>query len=63
MNEEAARDLRRCFGYAPNEQDGEKWTVYQNEALIVIHPARRPRIYHRQAMGPDNYIEIDPLPF
>lgn len=54
--------LRREFGYAPNEADGESWTVYQDRCLIVIHPERRPRIYRRGAFGPTDYWEIEPLP-
>ncbi len=52
--------LRREFGYAPNEADGENWTVYQGQMLIVIHPERRPRIY-RRGSGPHDFIEIEPL--
>jgi hypothetical protein len=63
MNEEVARDLRRVFGYVPEESDGEKWTVFQDQTLIVIHPARQPRLYRRGATGPDDYSTIDPLPF
>ena len=53
-------DLRRVFGYVPDERGGENWTVYQDHTLIVIHPERRPRLYKRGCGG--TYYEIEPDP-
>lgn len=61
LPEAVANDLRRVFGYVPDEKGGEKWTVYQDRVLIVIHPVRKPRLYKRGCSGV--YYEIDPLPF
>jgi hypothetical protein len=60
MHEEVATALRREFGYVPDEDDGEKWTVYEDYTLIVIHPYRRPRLYKRGCGG--SYYEIEPIP-
>lgn len=62
LHAEAMADLRRVFGYAPNEADGEKWVVFRDRALIVVHPERRPRIYRQHGLGPSDYYEIEPLP-
>lgn len=59
-DEEVMASLRKTFGYAPNERDGEQWAVYQDHSLIVIHPERRPRIYKRGCGG--SYYEIEPDP-
>jgi hypothetical protein len=59
MDTECARDLEREFGYVPDEKNGEKWAVYQNHSLIVIHPEQRPRIYKRGCGGTP--YEIDPV--
>jgi hypothetical protein len=61
MNEECSSALKREFGYLPDEAGGEKWVVYQDRSLIVVHPDRRPRIYPRHGTG-CNYYEIEPLP-
>lgn len=58
---EVEEALRREFGYVPNENEGEKWCVYQDQCLIVIHEYRNPRLYRRGCGGV--YYEIDPLPF
>ncbi len=62
MDEETKVALRRVFGYCPDEEDGEKWTVFQDRALIVIHPERRPRLYRRGSCNANDYYEIEPLP-
>lgn len=61
MTDECAEALKREFGYVPDEDGGEKWTVYQDRVLIVIHPVRRPRIYRRGGFGPNDYCEIEPV--
>ncbi len=58
---EVADALRKEFGYAPQENDGEKWVIYRDCMLIVAHPERRPRIYRRGGSGVHDYTEIDPL--
>lgn len=50
--------LYETFGYRPDEQSGENWTVFQDHSLIVIHPERRPRIYKRGCSG--LFYEIEP---
>lgn len=60
MADECAEALKREFGYVPNEEAGEKWVVYQDRALIVVHPERRPRIYRRGYYG--DFYEIEPVP-
>lgn len=57
--EKAMRSLVETFGYRPDERGGEQWTVYRDEALIVIHPERRPRVYERGCGG--IYAEIEPV--
>lgn len=52
-------NLQRDFGYLPDERRGEKWAVYQDEALIVIRTDERPRIYKRGCGGVP--YEIEPL--
>lgn len=59
MQTEVAQALKREFGYVPLEEEGEKWIVYQDRALIVVHPERRPRIYRRGDCGA--YSEIEPV--
>lgn len=63
MQQHAAtmRALRETFGYEPDERGGEKWTVYQDRMLIVIHPERRPRLYERGCNGV--YFEFEPPPW
>ncbi len=61
MDDECAAALKREFGYVPEEERGEKWVVYQERALIVVHPERRPRIYRRGGNGVP--YEIEPLPY
>ena len=58
MDADCATALKREFGYVPNEKDGEKWCVYQDHSLIIVHPERRPRIYKRGCGG--LYYEIEP---
>lgn len=58
MNKEVAASLKREFGYVPDEDQGEKWAVYQDHFLIVIHYDRKPRIYKRGCKG--DYYEIEP---
>lgn len=53
----AAADLKREFGYDVDPDDA--WKVFDGR-LIVIHPARRPRVYRRGCAG--IYYEMDPLP-
>ena len=62
MEEDCANALRREFGYTPDEKGGERWAVYQDRALIVIHPERRIRVYRRHGSGPHDYYEIEPYP-
>lgn len=59
MEADIAAALRREFGYVPDETHGEKWTVYQDHSLVVIHPERRPRIYKRGCRG--SFYEIEPV--
>lgn len=59
MHPEVKAALKRLFGYIPNEDDGEKWVVFQSRTLIVVHPERRPRLYRQDGGGV--YVEIDPL--
>lgn len=54
---EILRALEEHFGYAP--QDGEKWCVYQDAVLIVIHPDHRPRVYERGGGG--EFMELEPI--
>jgi hypothetical protein len=61
MSQECAAALKTAFGYVPDEGRGEKWVVYQDRALIVVHPERRPRIYKRHAAGEHDFYEIEPL--
>lgn len=61
MKQQNLEALRRTFGYAPDERDGEQWVVYQDRVLIVIHPERRPRLYKRGALGAGDYTEVEPL--
>lgn len=59
---DAQRAMRDTFGYVPNEADGERYTVYTDgkyPVLIVIHPARKPRLYYQHGRGV--YIEFDPV--
>jgi len=56
--EKVMRSLQETFGHRPDERGGEKWTVYQDHSLIVVHPERRPRIYKRGCGGV--YYEIEP---
>ncbi len=58
MDDATSVDLKREFGYVPDEKNGEKWTVYRDHTLIVIHPERRPRLYTRGCYG--TYSEIEP---
>lgn len=58
MIDDVKEGLMREFGYVPDERGGEKWAVYQNHTLIVIHPERRPRLYERGCCG--SYCEIEP---
>ena len=58
LTQEVRDALRREFGYVPDEGDGEKWIVYQDHTLIVIHPERRPRLYKRGCGG--SFYEIEP---
>ena len=60
MRDDVAAALRRDFGYVPQSDDGEKWTVYQDRTLIVIHPHRQPRLYRYGCGG--SYYEIEPIP-
>ena len=55
---DVAAALDREFGYIPDEQDGEKWCVWQDRVLIVVHPYRKPRLYERGGRG--NYVELEP---
>lgn len=58
MDDDTKAALRREFGYVPDVSDGEAWAVHQDHTLIVIHPARRPRLYKRGCGGV--YYEIEP---
>lgn len=58
MDNPTMASLRQEFGYAPDERGGERWTVFQNHTLVVIHPERRPRLYKRGCGG--LYYEIEP---
>lgn len=51
--------LQNTFGYRPRERSGEKWVVYQDHSLIVIHPSEKPRIYTRGCAG--SFYEIEPI--
>lgn len=51
LDEATRMALRKEFGYVPDDRGGEVWCVYQNRALIVLHPERRPRIYGRSSSG------------
>ena len=62
MEEDCAKALRREFNYVPDEEGGERWVVYQDRRLIVIHPERRIRAYRRHGSGPNDYYEIEPTP-
>ena len=59
LDADVAESLGREFGYVPDERNGEKWTVYQDHSLIVVHPHRRPRIYKRGGSG--SCYEIEPI--
>lgn len=61
LDENVADALRRTFGYAPDEANGERWVVYEDR-LLVIHPERRPRVYRRGWTGPNDFYEIELLP-
>lgn len=58
QEDELFASLQREFGYRPDERNGERWIVFQDHNLIVIHPERRPRIYKRGCGGV--YYEIEP---
>jgi len=58
MPDEVAADLRRVFGYVPDERGGERWTVYRDHTLIVIHPERRARFFRRGRGGVP--VEVEP---
>ncbi len=58
MDEATKRDLRRTFGYVPDERMGEKWCVYQDHSLIIVHPEYPPKVYKRGCNGV--YYEIEP---
>lgn len=63
MTEECAAALLGEFKYIPDEDGGEKWIVYHDEVLIVLHPARLIRCYKRGATDSQDYYEIDPTPW
>ncbi len=54
-----AAALLHFFGHAPDEPGGEKWTVYEDK-LIVIHPARRPKVFAKGCQGRFYEIELAP---
>lgn len=58
MKKDTAQSLWGAFGYIPNEAEGEQWTIYQSNSLIVVHADRKPRIYRRGCGG--SYCEVDP---
>lgn len=59
MPSEVAQGLQREFGYVPDESAGERWMVFRNHSLIVIHWKRKPRIYRRHCGGV--YYEFEPV--
>jgi len=59
MDLQVRDSLLKAFGYAPIEEDGERWCVFRDN-LIVIHPNRRPRVYRRGCHG--DYYEFEPVP-
>jgi hypothetical protein len=61
MQDDVRAALKEHFGYAPDEERGEKWVVYQDRVLLVIHPEMRPRIYRRGAIDERDYCEMEPL--
>lgn len=60
MTEECAASLRHAFGYVPDEEGGEVWTVFRDRTLIVAHPERRPRFYRHGCGG--SFYEVEPIP-
>lgn len=60
ISEECATALQREFGYVPDEGSGEKWVVWRDHNLIVIHPERLVRVYRRGCCSV--YYEIEPYP-
>lgn len=61
MDEKCAEALKREFGVVPDEDGGWKWVVYQDQALICVHPEHRMRVYRRCAMDDQDYHEIEPI--
>jgi hypothetical protein len=51
MSRDVAAEMRKTFGRVPDERGGERWAIYQNYTLIVIHPEHRPRLYKRGCGG------------
>jgi hypothetical protein len=62
MPEEVAAALLAEFGYVPDERGGEKWVVYHDHSLLVMHPERLIRVYRRGDRG-GHFCEIDPTPW
>jgi hypothetical protein len=52
--------IEKTFQYRPNEAGGERWVVFQDHTLVVIHPERRPRFYKRNHGGVP--YEVEPYP-
>ena len=51
MREKQLEELERDFGYRPKELDGEKWCIFKEDTLIVVHADRLPRFYKRGCGG------------
>ena len=60
MGTDCAAALQREFGYVPDERGGEKWCVFRDQHLIVVHPDRLVRVYRRGHHG--DYYEIELYP-
>ncbi len=58
MDDQTRVALKREFGYAPDEAYGEKWVIYKNNFLVVVHPEQRPKVFERGCAG--LYFEIEP---
>ena len=58
MDNEVASALQRTFGYVPDEEAGEKWVIYRDHVMVVIHHREKPKIFPEGCRG--NFHEIEP---
>jgi hypothetical protein len=63
MDTNTAEALKREFGYVPDKDAGEQWTVYRDRALLVFHPERLIKVFRRGALGEQDYCECNPAPW